>query len=52
MNYAFFQVLALRNVLKLFFALVDDVTASFSDATKLFIVIYLFLLRGSDRLFG
>ncbi len=51
MNYAFVQVLALQNVLKLFFALVD-VTASFSDATKLFIVIYLFLLRGSDRLFG
>jgi hypothetical protein len=49
-NYVFVEVLALQSVLKLFFPLLV-VIASFGDAVKLFIIIFLFSLRESGRLF-
>jgi hypothetical protein len=42
---------ALQNVLKFFFPLAN-LTTWFEDVTKLFIVIYLFSLRESGRLFA
>jgi hypothetical protein len=45
------QVLVLQRVLKLFFPLVD-VTASFGGVANLFIIIYLFSLKRSDKLFS
>jgi hypothetical protein len=50
-SYVFAQVLALQNVLKWLFPLVV-VIASFGDVAKNFIVIYLFSLRESGRLFA
>jgi hypothetical protein len=50
-NYVVAQVLVLQSVLKWLFPLVV-VIASFGDATKLFIVIYLFSLRENGRLFA
>jgi hypothetical protein len=51
MSYVFAEVLALQSVLQLF-VLLDVVTASFGDAIKLFIVIFLFSLKESGRLFA
>jgi len=51
MNYAFAQVLVLKNVLIWLFPFVV-VTTSFGDVAKLFIVIYLFSLKESGRLFA
>jgi len=51
MRYVYVDVLALQNVLKLFFPLVI-VTTSFGYAAKLFTVIYLFSLKGSGWLFA
>jgi hypothetical protein len=50
-NYVFAQVLVLQSVLAWLFPLVV-VTVSFGDVTTLFIVIYLFSLRESGRLFA
>jgi hypothetical protein len=50
MSFVFAQVFVLQNVLKLFFLLV--LIANFGNATKLFIVIYLFLKKESGRLFA
>ncbi len=51
MNYAFAKVLGLQNVLMWLFPLVV-VTTSFGDVAELFIVIYLFSLKESGRLFA
>jgi hypothetical protein len=45
------QDFALQSVLKLSFLLVV-LTISFGDAAKLFIVVYVFSLKKSDRLFA
>jgi hypothetical protein len=50
MSFVFAQVFVLQNVLKLFFLLV--LITNFGNATKLFIVIYLFFLKESGRLFA
>jgi hypothetical protein len=51
MSYVFVEVLALQSVLKLFFPLAVVIT-SFGDTIKLFIVIFLFSLRKSGRIFA
>jgi hypothetical protein len=51
MKIFFAQVFALQSALKLSFLLVV-LTTNFGDATKLFIVIYLFSLKESGRLFA
>jgi hypothetical protein len=51
MRYVSVQVLALQSVLKFFFPLVI-MTTSFGYVTKLFIVNYLFPLKGSGQLFA
>jgi len=50
-SFVFAQVFALKSVLKLSFILVVLI-ANFGDVAKLFIVIYLFFLRKSGRLFA
>jgi hypothetical protein len=49
-NYVFAQVLVLQNVLTWLFPLV--VIISFGDVAKLIIIIYLFSLKESGRLFA
>jgi hypothetical protein len=50
MSFVFAQIFTLQSVLKLFFPLVILIV-NFGDATKLFIVIYLFFLKENGRLF-
>jgi hypothetical protein len=51
MSFVFAQVFALQIALK-FSSLLVVVTTNFGDATKLLIVIYLFSLKESGRLFA
>ncbi len=51
MSFVFAQVFALQSALKFSFLLIDLI-ANFGDATKLFIIIYLFFLKECDRLFA
>jgi hypothetical protein len=51
MSFVFAQVFALQSALKFSFLLIV-LTANFGDATKLFIIIYLFFLKECDRLFA
>jgi hypothetical protein len=50
-NFVFVQIFALQSVLKLFFLLVV-LNTNCGNATKLFIIIYLFFLKESGRLFA
>jgi hypothetical protein len=51
MSFVFAQVFVLQSVLKLYF-LLAILIVRFGDVIELFIVIYLFLLRESGRLFA
>jgi hypothetical protein len=50
MSFVFAQVFAMQNVLTLSFLLVV-LTTNFGNVVELFIIIYLFFLRESGRLF-